>query len=103
MIPEPENPDGAQAATIKSLQTRVNELRKLKNDNPNIKSYKVELAKKESALEQAQMELAGMAEGRTKYAELTKEGFELMNTPGIGGLGVAALLIAVLVFTRSRM
>jgi hypothetical protein len=103
LIPEPEKPDDAQAETIKTLQGRVNELRKLKHDNPNIKSYKDELTKKEGELEEAQMELAGMASGREKYAELTKEGFELMNTPGIGGLGIAALLIAVLVFTRSRM
>jgi hypothetical protein len=103
LIPEPDNPDDAQAQTIKSLQTRVNELRKLRTENPNIKSYKTELAKKESELEDAQTELAGMADGRAKYAELTKEGFEMMNTPGIGGLGLAALLIAVLVFTRARM
>ena len=103
LIPEPANPDEAQAETIKRLQSRVNELRKLRSANPKIKSFKVELAQKESELEEAQTELAGMAEGRAKYKELTKEGFELMNTPGIGGLGVAALLIAVLVFTRSRM
>ena len=99
LVPEPENPDAAANAEITRLQGRVSEVQQLVSKNPDNVTYKTELATLQGKLEDAQTALAGMAENRKTYATQPKEMFELMNSPMLGGVILAGILL-VLVFRR---
>ena len=99
LVPEPEKPDAAATAEVTRLQGRVTELQHLVSTNPDNTTYKTELATLQGKLEEAQTTLAGMAENRKTYATQPKEMFELMNSPMLGGVILAGILL-VLVFRR---
>jgi len=99
LVPEPTNPDAASASEVTRLQGRVKEVQQLVTTNPDNKTYKTELAKLQGQLEEAQTTLAGMKDNRTTYANQPTEMFELMNSPMLGGVILAGILL-VLVFRR---
>lgn len=99
LVPEPTNPDAAAVAEVARLQGRVAEVQQLVSTNPDNKTYTAELAKLQGQLEEAQTTLAGMKDYRTTYANQPKEMFELMNSPMLGGVILAGILL-VLVFRR---
>jgi hypothetical protein len=98
-VAEPANPDAAQIAEITRLTGRVKEVKTLVANNPDNKTYKKELVKLQSQLEDAQSTLAGMKDNRASYESQSKETFQLMNTSAFGGILLAGILLA-LVFRR---
>ena len=98
VVPEPANPDAVAVAEITRLTGRVTEVQQLVANNPDNTTYKTELSNLQDNLETAQTALAGMKDNRATYAE-SKETFINMNSPMLGGVILAGLLL-FLIFRR---
>lgn len=99
-IPEPADPDASVQAKINSLSARVTELQSLVASNPDNDALKSQLTDQQNELSDLLQSKLDMANRRKEYPILAKETFELMSSPLTGGLLVAGVLLATLVFRR---
>lgn len=99
-IPEPTDPDADVQARINSLSARVTELQSLVASNPDNDELKSQLSEQQNQLSDLQQTKLDMVNRRKEYPILAKETFEVMNSPMTGGLLLAGILLATLVFRR---
>lgn len=100
-IPEPADPDADVQAKINSLSARVTELQSLVASNPDNDELKSQLSEQQNQLSDLQQTKLDMINRRKEYPTLAKETFEVMNSPMTGGLALAAILLATLVFRKA--
>lgn len=100
VVPEPADPDAAMQTKIDALSKRVNELQSLVASNPDNKALKEQLTTQQDTLADLLQTKLDMVNRREQYKTMTKETFEVMNSPALGGVLLAGILLGILVFRR---
>jgi hypothetical protein len=100
MVPEPSDPDAAMQTKIDALSKRVNELQSLVASNPDNEALKEQLSTQQNALSDLLQTKLDMVNRREQYKAMTRETFEVMNSPALGGVLLAGILLGILVFRR---
>lgn len=100
VVSEPADPDAAMQAKIDGLSKRVQELQALVASNPDNRELKAQLDEQQAALSDLLQTKLDMVSRRKQYETMSKETFATMNSPALGGLLLAGILIGVLVFRR---
>lgn len=96
----------AQQTTVNALQAEQTRLTEEVSKNPNNTALKAALDDVTEKLEAARADLNAMTKRSQPYSDTNKEGrqeaFSLMNSPATGGVLVAGILLAYLVFSKRR-
>jgi len=99
-IPEPKDPDADVKAEIETLQGKIKELKTLVAAEPDDEDLKKRLQEKQDELTSRLEDQTSMAERRKEYAAMPKEQFALMNSPALGGLLLATILLGTFAFRK---
>lgn len=100
-IPEPADPQADIQQKIDAQSSRVKELQTLVASNPDNEDLKAQLSEQQNVLSEMLQTKLDMANRKKEYdTTLSKETFEVMNSPLLGGVLLAGILLATLVFRR---
>lgn len=100
-VGEPADAGDAAKQEVEDRTNRVKELESLVSQNPDNQDFRKQLSKERDELSALLEEQLVMTERRKQYPLLvSKESFELMNSPMLGGVILAGVLLATLVFRK---
>lgn len=100
-VPEPADPQADIQQKIDAQSSRVKELQTLVASNPDNEDLKAQLSEQQNALSDMLQTKLDMVNRAKEYKDvLSKETFEVMNSPILGGVLLAGILLATLVFRR---
>jgi hypothetical protein len=100
-VGEPADAGDAAKQEVEDRTNRVKELESLVSQNPDNLDFRKQLSKERDELSALLEEQLVMSERRKQYPLLvSKESFELMNSPMLGGIILAGVLLATLVFRK---
>lgn len=99
-IEEPSDPDSAIQQKIDATSARVQELKTLVASDEDNEELKTQLQEQEFRLADLLQTKLDMTSRRKEYETLSKETFDVMNSSMTGGLLLAGVILATLVFRR---
>lgn len=100
LVPEPADPDAAMQTKIDALSKYVSELQSLVASNPDNEALKAQLSSQQASLTELLQAKLDAVNRRKQYETMSKETFATMNSPALGGVLLAGILLGILVFRR---